>query len=451
MSSLTARMALAFALVVGLTALTFGVAGFVTAEREVTGQVDDFLRDRADDIVRGQRPRPERRKEGNNESGETAEAIARAVDADSIVQLIDQSGSNIISTDFALPVSGADLDIAASGTSGTALRTIDTEQGELRMITAGFPEGGAVQVARFLGESNSVVSSLQSRLLLITVGASVVAAALGAWLSRRITGPIRSLATTVDTVAATQDFTTPIDTSGSDEVGRLAAGFDNLLRSLSASRRQQNQLVQDVAHELRTPLTSIRANVDLLSAAPDLEQAERSQMMDSLKIELRELTHLVNEVVEVAGHTGADAEHAPVDLAELAQAAAERFRLRTGRTVTVTASPTMVRADRERLLRAVANLLSNADKYSAADTDITVTVPGDGWLHVADRGAGISPEDRQQIFDRFYRADHARAEPGTGLGLAIVKSIIDDHHGQVDVGDNPEGGTVVSVYVPTVA
>jgi two-component system sensor histidine kinase MprB len=306
-----------------------------------------------------------------------------------------------------------------------------------------------VQVARPLEETNLVVAGLRSRLILIVIGAGALAAVVGAWMARRIARPIQSLAATVDLVAATGDFSAPIEVGGDDEVGRLAAGFDNLLRTLSASRRQQNQLVQDVAHELRTPLTSIRANVDLLAVAPDMDTVERSQMLDSVRVEVRELTTLVNEIVEVAGTGGDTAQpRRRVDLGELANEAVERFRLRTGRTVRVEVRPTMVDADPDGLLRAMSNLLSNADKYSPDGRPITVSVPGDGWVSVADQGVGMTADDRHRAFDRFFRADEARAQPGSGLGLAIVRSIVEAHGGRVALTANPGGGTVASFFIP---
>jgi len=447
-TSLTVRLAAAFAVVVALTGMVFGAAGYVTTERQVTAQVDNFLRQRAGDIADGQRGRPARPGDGRPGPG------PGAVDDDALVQILDGDGNIVTRSGAALPVLAEDVTIAAGRPSEgsrpeSLLRTVDTADGELRLITLGLPPAGAVQVGRYLEETNAVVSGLRSRLIWVAIGTGVAAAALGAWMARRIAEPIRSLAASVDTVAATGDFSTPILVNGSDEVGRLAAGFDNLLQSLAASRRQQNQLVQDVAHELRTPLTSIRANVDLLSMAPDLDPAERRQMLDSVRLELKELTTLVSEIVEVAGPGGEATEaRERLDLAAVVDEAVERFRLRTGRPVVVEATPTTVVVDRDGIGRVLANLLSNADKYSPADEPIAVTVPGDGWVHVADRGVGMSSSDRERAFDRFHRGDDARSQPGSGLGLAIVQSIVEANGGRVALADNPGGGTVASIFLP---
>ncbi|MDH3293365.1 MAG: HAMP domain-containing protein, partial [Acidimicrobiia bacterium] len=249
-TSLTVRLAAAFAVVVALTGMVFGAAGYVTTERQVTAQVDNFLRQRAGDIADGQRGRPARPGDGRPGPG------PGAVDDDALVQILDGDGNIVTRSGAALPVLAEDVTIAAGRPSEgsrpeSLLRTVDTADGELRLITLGLPPAGAVQVGRYLEETNAVVSGLRSRLIWVAIGTGVAAAALGAWMARRIAEPIRSLAASVDTVAATGDFSTPILVNGSDEVGRLAAGFDNLLQSLAASRRQQNQLVQDVAHELR--------------------------------------------------------------------------------------------------------------------------------------------------------------------------------------------------------
>ncbi len=444
-SSLTARLAIAFALLVALTAVVFGAAGYVSTERQVTGQVDNFLRERAEELAGGQRGRP-----GPDDDDRRRDDRRRGVDDDSFIQILDDSGAIIGKSGDELPVTEGSESIARGTSDRSLLQTVATDQGDLRMITTSVPGGGAVQVAVELEDSRNTVSNLQERLIGIAIIAALLAAGLGAWMARRIVNPIKELAATVDTVAATRDFSTPIEVSGSDEVERLASGFDNLLRSLAASRQQQNQLVQDVAHELRTPLTSIRANVDMLSMVPDMDADERQQTLDSVRLELRELTTLVNEIVDVAAQGGESADaRESLDLAEVTAEAVERFRLRTGRVVTVEASPTVVVADRDGVLRALANLLSNADKYSETEQPIKVTVPGDGWIHVADRGVGMTADDRERAFDRFYRSDEARAQPGSGLGLAIVRTIAESHRGQARLAENPGGGTIASLFIPT--
>ena len=355
------------------------------------------------------------------------------------------------SLNFSDPRNGDDFDIAlaASGTDDSRLRSIVVDGKQLRMITAALPDGGAVQVARELTESNSTIDIIQGQLAIAIPVVALLAAGAGLLLARRITKPLRSLATTVDDVAATGNLAVPIEVSGDDEVGRLAAGFDNLLQSLSRSRQQQHQLVQDAAHELRTPLTSVKANIDLLSAAPNLDPEARTDTIRSVQSELRELTKLVDEIVDVATDRFSPQDFRTMDLGVAATEAIERFTARhPTRPVEVDVASVSVQGDHDSLVRAIGNLLSNADKYSPPGPPIAVSVTADRAVLVADRGPGFAPGDRERAFDRFYRSDEARAMPGSGLGLAIVASVVEAHRGSVAIDDNPGGGAVVSFQLP---
>ncbi len=456
--SLAVRLSAAFVGLVAVTALLFGVAGVVSAERGVSEQLDRFLTQRAEDIIGGQRSKPDRpgdRERDNRDGGvepatdvENSDAIADAVDADTIVQILAADGTIEASTGMALPVDDQDRRLAADDSRQSRLRTVDTDSGPHRMVTAGDPQGGAVQVARELEPSSTAVNLIRSQLVVAVPVLALVAGLAGLVLARRITRPIRALASAVDTVAETGDLSVPIDASGHDEVGRLATGFDKLLHSLAESRRQQQRLVQDAAHELRTPLTSVKANVDLLSAAPDLDTETRSQVLGSLRRELNELNVLVTEIVDAASDRHRPRSSEPIDLAEVAAESIERFEARTGRSVIRHLSSAMVVGDRESLIRAVDNLLSNADTHTHDDGPITVTVTADGTVAVADRGEGIPPAERERVFDRFYRSHTARSRPGSGLGLSIVKSIVNAHGGTVAIEDNAGGGAIVALSIP---
>jgi len=126
-----------------------------------------------------------------------------------------------------------------------------------------------------------------------------------------------------------------------------------------------------------------------------------------------------------------------------------RFQARSGRPVDLRLESTIVEGDPDALRRAVANLLSNADKYSPPDEVVTVEAR-DGGVWVSDHGEGIPEEDRSRVFDRFYRRPADRSQPGSGLGLSIVASIVDAHHGTVEVAEAVGGGAKVGFRLPTV-
>ena len=449
--SFGARLALAFVGLVAITALVIAAVGFASAEAGVSGQLDRFLEDRAEELVDQSRDRPQLGDGTIGRDGHDRDGRKRGgVDDDVIAQTLDPDGSPTATTSIDLPIDDRDRALAlGEGPGDRRYRTVTIDGDPYRMITVSLPEGGAVQVAGQLAQSNLAIGQIQQQLALAIPIVAVAAGLLGLVLARRITGPLRSLSTTVDTVAATGDLTVPVTVSGRDEVGRLAAGFDNLLQNLARSRHQQHQLVQDAAHELRTPLTSARANVDLLAAAPDLDPAERLDTLRSVQGQLRELTELVNEIVEVATDQQQARPFTTVALAAVVDEAVERFAdRRPDRPVTTDLASVAVMGDHDSLVRAVDNLLSNADKYSPPGLPIAVTVTTDGRVAVADRGPGIDPSERDRVFDRFYRSDEARALPGSGLGLSIVASVVDAHGGTVAIDDHPGGGAVVSFTLP---
>jgi two-component system sensor histidine kinase MprB len=472
--SLSLRLAAAFVGLVAAVAVVFAAVGFASARSGISGQLDEFLRERAEELVAGDRSRPDVAAEdiittntgtGDDELtvGETSDdgdqndgknndrkdRKSNSFDADSVVQTIDSDGDPIASTGLTLPIDGTDIALAASGTDNTLFRSIVVDGKQLRMITAAIPDGGAVQVAREQTESNSTIDIIQGQLAIAIPIVALLAAGAGLLLARRITKPLRSLAATVDNVAATGNLAVPIEVSGDDEVGRLASGFDNLLQSLSESRQQQHQLVQDAAHELRTPLTSVKANIDLLSAAPNLDQDARTDTIRSVQSELRELTKLVDEIVDVATDRFSPQDFTTIDLGAAANEAIERFRARhPDRPLEVDVAGVPVRGDHDSLVRAIGNLLSNADKYSPQGPPVAISVTTDRTVVVTDHGPGFAPADRERAFDRFYRSDEARAMPGSGLGLAIVASVVDAHRGSVAIDENPGGGAVVSFQLP---
>ena len=170
-------------------------------------------------------------------------------------------------------------------------------------------------------------------------------------------------------------------------------------------------------------------------------------MLDDVDGETRELTNLVNELVELATDRRDAEQPEPIDLASLAERTAERYRRRSGRTITVDAAPSVVLARPHAVERALSNLLDNAVKFDPDGRDpIEVRVHGT-TVEVLDRGPGLEPEDADRIFDRFYRAATARSMSGSGLGLSIVQEVAAEHSGRVSAAARPGGGAVIGFTV----
>jgi two-component system sensor histidine kinase MprB len=264
--------------------------------------------------------------------------------------------------------------------------------------------------------------------------------------------PVEELTLAAEHVARTQDLTATINDSGNDELGRLARSFNAMLAALSASQRQQAQLISDAGHELRTPLTSLRTNIEVLMKTKDLSGADRDDLLYDVDAQLKELSTLVGDLVDLARederpHVAPE----PVAFNDIVERAVERAQRRaTSVHFDVSLARGEVMAQPALLERAVMNVLDNAAKWSPPGGHVGVRLEANSAWHltVTDQGPGITPEDLPHIFERFYRAPTARSMPGSGLGLAIVKRAVTAHGGTISVVTPPGGGTVVDIALP---
>jgi two-component system sensor histidine kinase MprB len=460
--SLRWRIAAALGVVAALVMVFGAIAAYVSTSRNLRDSVDESLLARAADYSRVPRelgPPGNRTTASQDDDDEgfqrpsgcpQAGAFAPATAA----QFVDVDGTVTLCIDGspALPVDAADRSIARGGTGMSAqLRTVDVQGEQYRMITSPRAGGGAFQAARSLDEVDDVLSSL--RLRLGVIGAiGVGAAVLAGWLiARRIVRPIDRLRTTAEDIARTQDLTTTVPVEGPAEIGSLSRSFTTMVDALATSRQEQQRLVGDASHELRTPLTSLQTNAELLARADELAPEEYAAVVEGVQLEVGELSDLVSELVELASdRAGGDEPVERVELADLARDVTGRARRRSGREITlVTEGETTVDVRPQAIERAVANLVDNALKYSAADAPVEVVVDGTR-LEVRDRGDGFAVGDLAHVFDRFYRSAAARTQSGSGLGLAIVRQAVERHGGRVWAANRHDGvsGAVVGFELP---
>ncbi len=221
--------------------------------------------------------------------------------------------------------------------------------------------------------------------------------------------------------------------------------------------RVRRDFVSNVSHELRTPLAGIRAASETLAeGAIDDPEAAR-EFVGHIQSEADRLSQLVDELLELSriesGEAPLHLEQTPV--VQMLEGLAGRMGAlasRAGLRIEVDAPADLaVRADRERLGQALANLVHNAVRFTPAGGVIRLSARGDDGhviIEVADTGAGIREEDLPRIFERFYKADRGRASPGTGLGLAIVKHIAFAHGGTVSVASKPGQGSTFTLHLP---
>jgi signal transduction histidine kinase len=232
------------------------------------------------------------------------------------------------------------------------------------------------------------------------------------------------------------------------------------MRPIDAAFSAQRAFVADASHELRTPLTVLRANAELLTrmpdATPDEIETEAGQMIGTID----DMTRLVNDLLFLA-RVDEDVpgvlEHQLVDLASIVREEAALHQSRAaeaGLTLTVDAAtgPVMT-GDAARLRQVVRILIDNALAYTPAGGSIRIALAGtprEAVLSVRDTGIGIPHADQARVFERFYRADPARARQtgGAGLGLAIARTIVEGHGGTITLASEPGAGSLFTIRLP---
>jgi len=451
--SLRLKIVLALTLLAAGATAAIGVVSYTTIRHELQETVDKSL----DDAARQFQRQPSLGDvDGGGDSGTPPiggpiggpgrdrprsfqRVLYQKIDADGTVQ-----GSN---ESYELPVSAADLEVAASTDPTASARFDVTLDGEpYRMLTVK-AQGGAVQLARSLAESQRSVERILRSTLVAVVIVVLLSAMLGLLIARQVTRRLLRLTSVAGEVAQTGRLDVDVPVDGGDETGQLGRAFSAMLAALQASKHEQHQLVQDASHELRTPLTSLRTNVSVLSRGFDQLPVEaRDQLLADLDSETRELTDLVNELVELATDRRDDEPIQPVRVADVIERAVTRARRRFGRDVGVTADGSVVNGRPNALERATQNLIDNACKF-APDGSIEISVNA-GTVVVRDHGPGLLATDIPQLFDRFYRSLEMRSQPGSGLGLSIVKSVVESHGGTVFARNATGGGAELGFTLP---
>ncbi|MFM9543362.1 ATP-binding protein [Streptomyces turgidiscabies] len=463
LASLRTTFAVSFAAVAAGVTVLVGFLSYDAAARLVRVDQQSAFAEVVQDLqdeVRHNRMTPQ-----DFSSSEPGHDIVRPSRTD--VQVLGPAGEVVDGGSPALPVTAADRRIAVSPVAGLAVQHKDVDVGHdvyrIATVSLGGEQGdgrGAVQVAQEFSDTEDLLRELQQRTILMVVAVVVAAGLFGWWLARRITHRLRILASAAEDVARTRRLGIQVPVTGSDEVGRLGRSFDRMLGRLAQSEEDQRRLVQDAGHELRTPLTSLRTNISLLRRIDELPPATREDLVDDLALEARELTDLVNELVDLAAGQSDTEPKQRIDLADIADEVAVVARRRTGREVVVRVSgETAADARPAALQRAMSNLVENAAKFDRGGTtpiEIAVTGPERARLggrqgvirvEVLDRGPGIAEGDLVRLFDRFYRAADARSLPGSGLGLSIVREVAIAHGGAPFANRRDGGGAVIGFTV----
>lgn len=241
-----------------------------------------------------------------------------------------------------------------------------------------------------------------------------------------------------------------------DEVASLTRSFNEMSRKLGDAFSAQRRFAQSAAHELRTPLTVLKAKVDVFSKRPQHTKEEYEELLSLVRRQTDRMAELVNDLL---GLTGMDQLSCvqPVDLDSVLREAIQELELLAENnhvTVSLRADRIQVPGNPNLLHRTFANLVENAVKYNVPGGSVDVVAEkenGCAVIRVSDTGPGIPEDQKQQIFEPFYRVDKSRSRQmgGAGLGLATAKAVVDKHSGTITVENGAGGGSVFTVRLKT--
>ncbi|HVO84475.1 MAG TPA: ATP-binding protein [Syntrophobacteria bacterium] len=360
-----------------------------------------------------------------------------------------------------LPLSTQALRNASRG-----LATFETVEGlgryPVRVLTMPVVEGGRVVQLFQVGMSLGSIYLTRARFLVVmavVVPVGLLLAAGGGWLlARRALRPVERMREAAHRIGAEHLAERLQETGAGDELDRLAKTLNEMLGRLDEAFNQIRRFSADASHELQTPLTILRGELEVALRAPRDPEDYRQVLRSALE-EIERIASLTDGLLLLAR---ADAgvlrmDRQPLDLADLVADVYGRVKvLADSRSIHLAlgrVEPVPIRGDYDRLKRLILNLLDNGIKYTERGGQVTLALEGEGeWaaLRVADTGMGFSSEERERIFQPFYRTGeaHSRGEGGHGLGLAIARSIAEAHGGKIQVESAPDRGSTFTVLLP---
>ncbi|MEJ2747020.1 MAG: HAMP domain-containing sensor histidine kinase [Anaerolineae bacterium] len=296
--------------------------------------------------------------------------------------------------------------------------------------------------------------------------AAIIATTFGVFAAASLTNGLRQLAHSAQAIAA-GDLAVRVEVTGRDEVAQVGRVFNEMaaqLQQAEAQRAELETLRRDLiawtSHDLRTPLTSIRAMVEALHDGLVADQETVQRYYRTIRADVIALNSLIDDLFELAqlDAGGLVLEMSPFSFADLVSDALESFQVLAQRRgidlqASVAADVGQVWLNAPKIGRVLANLLSNALRYTPEGGQVAVTAvrtPEGVQVTVQDSGSGFHPGDIPRLFEQFYRGEQARSRStgGAGLGLAIARGIVEAHNGRIWAENAPNGGAIVAFLLP---
>lgn len=368
----------------------------------------------------------------------------------------DSSGSGS-SDDDDRSGSGSDDDRSGLGSVGDVIShtsgraTVDGHSADYRFVTIEVTDRNNAKVLLRVGSSLAArQSALNTATTAMLVGLPALLLIVGGvtWLvTRRALAPVEGIRREMAAITASEDLSRRVPEPGrQDEVARLARTTNETLTALEASVERQRRFVADASHELRSPIASLRTQLEVGSAHPQLLDVPGA-VLDTVRLQQLAADLLLLARLDAGERPGETrVELGALVAEEVAQRATDRV------PVTVDAAAGLeVSGSRGQLARVLGNLLDNAQRHTKTEVRVRLRrEAGDVVLAVGDDGAGVPESERDRIFERFVRLDEARGrdDGGAGLGLAIARDVALRHGGSLTVGPGPGGGALFELRLP---
>ncbi len=453
------RLALALVAILIVAMTAFSIVTYEVMRTSLTSDVRRDVQLRADAIVAATWPA----------HGSTALRLPKLhvfTAPDTYIQIQNAHGKVIASS--------GDLEHRTLPILAAALRAHQTEEvaiGGVPLVLSERPitVNGQIQAYVVVGQTpHQIYLALGQLRRFLYPGTAIALLLAGAtawflvWWSMR---PLERLDATAAGIAATRDHTRRVGEDGrSDEIGRLSRSIDTMLSALDDAYRQvqnvselQRHFLADVSHELRRPLTIILSSLDLLARVGGEDPAFQTQTLADMRVEVDRMARMVTQLLTLARtDSSAAMPREPIFLADVITDACRQGQPVNNHAALVCSGlerldGVLVHGNVDYLQQLFLILLDNAFKYTAAEGRVDVIAAPNGAtvdVIVADTGPGITPDDLEHIFDRFYRAPSSRRFPGMGLGLSIAQRIAEQHGGRIAVESFVGSGSRFIVRLP---
>ena len=430
------RAAVAATGVVALVLALAGVAFVLLQRQQLEGTLSDVARQQAADVA------TQAADQG------TGLALSPGGGDQALIQVIDDRGAVIVASPS---VDGepavTDLAVAPGEVSVTRRATLPIGENDRFVVVAqgvDTPDGPVTVIAAQSLESVEQASEVVSRLLLLGYPLVLLTVALTSyWLTGKALAPVEAIRRRVDSIESARQLSDRVPVpGGDDEIARLATTMNSMLTRLQANAVAQRQFVGDASHELRSPLATIRVAHEVAALHPEVMDWATTNR--EVLAELDRLDLLVADLLLLAraDEHGLRLRLAPVDLADIIRAEADRLSRTSGIEVASSTVPVSTLLDPHAIERAVRNLTENAVRHADTRVDLGLRVEGGCILvDVVDDGPGVPAAQRSRVFERFVRLDESRARDsgGTGLGLPIAREIAIAHDGDLVLCNSSSG------------